>query len=101
MDERDRKLFGFGLLYHINYISSYLISLKDGSHRERLMRAVEVTPISLKLLGTSRILGKGCSWDLLYELSGVSAEVHSKWTLAFLAKFSTEMYSVHVYGPRC
>jgi hypothetical protein len=28
----------------------------------------EVTPISLKLLGTLRILGKGCSWDLLYEL---------------------------------
>ena len=36
----------------------------------------EITPISLKLLGTLRILGKGCSWDLLYELSGVSAEVH-------------------------
>jgi hypothetical protein len=48
----------------------------------------EVTPISLKLLGTLRILGKGCSWDLLYELSGVSAEVHRRWTLAFLAKFA-------------
>ena len=50
----------------------------------------EVTPISLKLLGTLRILGKGCSWDLLYELSGVSAEVHRRWTLAFLSKFALE-----------
>jgi hypothetical protein len=55
----------------------------------------EVTPIFLKLLGTLRILGKGCSWDLLYELSGVSAEVHRNWTLKFLEKFSTEMYSVY------
>lgn len=60
----------------------------------------EVTPISLKLLGTLRILGKGCSWDLLYELSGVSAEVHRRWTLAFLAKFALEMYPVYVHGPR-
>lgn len=60
----------------------------------------EVTPISLKLLGTLRILGKGCSWDLLYELSGVSAEVHRRWTLAFIAKFALEMYPIYVHGPR-
>lgn len=60
----------------------------------------ELTPIFLKLLGTLRMLGKGCSWDLLYELSGVSAEVHRKWTLAFIDKFSKELYSVYVHGPR-
>ena len=60
----------------------------------------EITPISLKLLGTLRILGKGCSWDLLYELSGVSAEVHRRWTLAFIAKFALEMYPIYVHGPR-
>ena len=32
----------------------------------------EVSPIELKLLVTLRILGKGCCWDLLYKLSGVS-----------------------------
>jgi hypothetical protein len=41
----------------------------------------ELTPISRKALGTLKILGKGCSWDLLYELSGVSAEVQKNWTL--------------------
>ena len=48
----------------------------------------EVAPIELKLLGTLRMLGKGCSWDLLYELSGVSAEVHRRWTSKFIAKFA-------------
>ena len=38
----------------------------------------ENPPVFLKLLGTLRILGKGCSWDLLYELSGISGEVHRK-----------------------
>ena len=60
----------------------------------------EWTPIFLKLLGTLRILGKGCSWDLLYELSGISGEVHRKWTLQFIHKFSEEMYPIHVHGPR-
>lgn len=60
----------------------------------------EIPPISLKLLGTLRMLGKGCSWDLLYELSGVSAEVHRRWTLKFIEKFSKEMYPVYVHGPR-
>jgi hypothetical protein len=60
----------------------------------------ETTPVFLKLLGTLRMLGKGCTWDLLYELSGVSAEVHRKWTLAFLDKFSKELYPVYVHGPR-
>jgi Plant transposon protein len=46
------------------------------------------------------MLGKGCSWDLLYELSGVSAEVHRRWTHKFLQKFSTELYPVYVHGPR-
>ena len=27
----------------------------------------EIPPVSLKLLGTLRMLGKECSWDLLYE----------------------------------
>ena len=60
----------------------------------------EVAPIELKLLGTLRMLGKGCSWDLLYELSGVSAEVHRRWTLKFIAKFALEMFPVYVHGPR-
>ena len=60
----------------------------------------EVSPIELKLLGTLRVLGKGCSWDLLYELSGVSAEVHRRWTLKFISKFALEMYPVFVHGPR-
>jgi Plant transposon protein len=60
----------------------------------------ETTPINLKLLGTLRMLGKGCSWDLLYELSGISGEVHRRWTHAFLAKFSKELYSIYVHGPR-
>ena len=60
----------------------------------------ETTPVFLKLLGALRMLGKGCSWDLLYELSGVSAEVHRNWTLAFLDKFSKELYPVYVHGPR-
>jgi hypothetical protein len=60
----------------------------------------KVPPVSLKLLGTLRILGKGCSWDLLYELSGVSAEVHRRWTLTFIEKFSMDMYPIYVHGPR-
>ena len=60
----------------------------------------ELTPIFLKLLGTLRMLGKGCSWDLLYELSGVSGNVHRKWTYLFIEKFSKEMYPVYVHGPR-
>jgi hypothetical protein len=60
----------------------------------------ETTPVLLKLLGTLRMLGKGCTWDLLYELSGVCAEVHRKWTLAFLDKFSKELYPVYVQCPR-
>jgi hypothetical protein len=56
----------------------------------------ETTPIFLKLLGTLRMLGKGCSWDLLYELSGVSAEVHRKWTHSFLDKFSKDMYPIYM-----
>lgn len=60
----------------------------------------KVPPVSLKLLGPLRILGKGCSWDLLYELSGVSAEVHRRWTLTFIEKFSKDMYPVYVHGPR-
>jgi hypothetical protein len=46
------------------------------------------------------VLGKGCSWDLLYELSGVSAEVHRRWTLKFISKFALEMFPVYVHGPR-
>jgi hypothetical protein len=46
------------------------------------------------------MLRKGCSWDLLYELSGISGEVHRKWTHAFLEKMSKELYSVYVHGPR-
>ena len=60
----------------------------------------ETTPIFLKLLGTLRMLGKGCSWDLLYELSGISGEIHRNWTHAFLAKFSKELYPIYVHGPR-
>ena len=60
----------------------------------------EIAPVSLKLLGTLRILGKGCSWDLLYELSGVSAEVHRNWTYKFMEKFTVEMYHIYVHGPR-
>ena len=60
----------------------------------------EIAPVSLKLLGTLRMLGKGCSWDLLYELSGVSAEVRRKWTLNFIDKFRKELYPVYVHGPR-
>jgi hypothetical protein len=37
---------------------------------------------------------------LLYELSGVSDEVHRKWTHSFLDKFSKDMYHVYVHGPR-
>lgn len=59
----------------------------------------ETTPTFLKLLGTLRMLGKGCSWDLLYELSGVSTEVHRRWTHKFLEKFSKELHPVYVHGP--
>jgi hypothetical protein len=61
---------------------------------------MDTTPIFLKLHSTLRMLGKGCTWDLLYELTGVSAEVHRKWTLVFLAKFSTVLYPIYVHGPR-
>ena len=60
----------------------------------------ELPPVFLKLMGCLRMLGKGCSWDLLYELSGVSAEVHRTWTHKFLDKFCKELYSVYVHGPR-
>ena len=60
----------------------------------------ETSPIFLKLLGTLRMLGKGCSWDLLYELSGISGNVHRRWTHAFLDKLSKELYPVYVHGPR-
>jgi hypothetical protein len=68
--------------------------------RERHICGYELAPVYLKLLGTLRMLGKGCSWDLLYELSGVSAEVHRNWTLSFIDKFSKELYPVYVHGPR-
>ena len=37
---------------------------------------------------------------MLYELSGVSGNVHRKWTYNFIEKFSKEMYPVYVHGPR-
>jgi hypothetical protein len=36
----------------------------------------------------------------MYMGLSVSAEVHRKWTLAFLDKFSKELYPVYVHGPR-
>ena len=57
-------------------------------------------PVELKILGWLRMLAKGCSWDLLYELSGISAEVHRNFALKFSEKFSQEMYHIYVHGPR-
>jgi Plant transposon protein len=101
LNERDGKTFRLRFTVPFQ-LYQQLLGFAERWFPQRKVDACgkEVTPISLKLLGTLRILGKGCSWDLLYELSGVSAEVHRKWTLAFIAKFSTEMYSVYVYGPR-
>ena len=101
LKSRDGKLFR--LRFTVPYqLYQQLLSFATSWFPQRRVDACgkEPAPIFLKLLGTLRMLGKGCSWDLLYELSGVSAEVHRKWTLAFIAKFSTEMYSVYVHGPR-
>lgn len=101
LNERDGKTFR--LRFTVPYpLYQQLLVFATNWFPQRRVDACgqELTPISLKLLGTLRILGKGCSWDLLYELSGVSAEVHRKWTLSFLAKFSEEMYPIYVHGPR-
>lgn len=58
------------------------------------------SPIKLKLLGALRILAKGCSWDLLYELTGISPRVHTLWTTSFLKKFNAERFHMFVHEPR-
>ena len=101
LNERDGKTFR--LRFTVPYqLYQQLLGFAENWFPQRLVDACgrELSPIFLKLLGTLRILGKGCSWDLLYELSGVSAEVHRKWTYKFLEKFSKEMYPIYVHGPR-
>ena len=101
LNERDGKTFR--LRFTVPYqLYQQLLGFAESWFPQRKVDACgkELTPICLKLLGTLRMLGKGCSWDLLYELSGVSAEVHRKWTLRFIEKFSVEMYPIYVHGPR-
>ena len=101
LNGRDGKLFRnrFTVPYDL-YRQVLLLAENWFPQKEKDICGRELSPIFLKLLGTLRMLGKGCSWDLLYELTGVSAEVHRKWTLAFIDKFSKEMYSIYVHGPR-
>lgn len=101
LNGRDGKLFRnrFTVPYPL-YLQLLVLAERWFPQKEFDVCGRETTPVFLKLLGTLRMLGKGCSWDLLYELSGVSAEVHRKWTLNFIAKFCTEMYPVYVHGPR-
>ena len=101
LNGRDGKFFRNRFTVPYQIFTELLIHAKDWfPQKTHDICGRETTPIFLKLLGTLRILGKGCSWDLLYELSGISAEVHRKWTLAFLDKFSKEMYPIYVHGPR-
>ena len=59
----------------------------------------ELPPVSLKLLGTLRVLGKGCSWNLLYELSGVSADVHRTWSYKFMENLARKC-TLYMYMGR-
>jgi Plant transposon protein len=101
LDSRDSKIFRnrFTVPYEL---FTQLLSFAENWFPQAKFDCCgrEVPPIALKLLGSLRMLGKGCSWDLLYELSGISADVHRRWTLAFVDKFSKDMYSVYVHGPR-
>jgi hypothetical protein len=101
LNGRDGKLFRnrFTVPYPL-YLQLLVLAERWFPQKKYDVCGRETTPVFLKLLGTLRMLGKGCSWDLLYELSGVSAEVHRKWTLNFIDKFSKEMYQVYVHGPR-
>ena len=101
LSSRDGKTFRNRFTVPYQLFEELLIMARNW-FSQRILDAFgkEVSPIELKLLGTLRVLGKGCSWDLLYELSGVSAEVHRRWTLKFISKFALEMYPVFVHGPR-
>lgn len=97
LNGRDGK--NFRLRFTIPYqVSTQLLQFAEAwfPHKMYNVCGKEIAPVSLKLLGTLRMLGKGCSWDFLYELSGVSAEVH----LTFIEKFCKELYPVYVHGPR-
>ena len=99
--ERDGKIFRLHFTVQFQ-LYQQLLDFAESCFPQSKVDAFgkELTPISRKPLGTLRILGKRCSWDFLYELSGVSAEVQKKWTLRFIEKFSTEMYPIYVHGPR-
>ena len=101
LDSRNSKIFRNRFTVPHQLYQQLLLLAEEWFPQKKLDVCLrENTPIFLKLLGTLRMLGKGCSWDLLYELSGVSGEVHRKWTHEFLYKFSQEMYPIHVHGPR-
>ena len=99
LKSRDGKTFRNRFTVPFQLFNELLVLAKSW-FPQRLVDAFgkEVSPIELKLLGTLRILGKGCSWDLLYELSGVSAEVHRRRTLAFIAKFASHRTIVKFDG---
>ena len=101
LSSRDGKSFCNRFTIPYRLFKEFLVKAKEWFSQNVLDAfGKEISPIELKLLGTLRILGKGCSWDLLYELSGVSAEVHRRWTYKFLEGFAREMYHIYVHGPR-
>jgi hypothetical protein len=58
-------------------------------------------PISILLLGTLRILGRGITFDGVAELSNVSEEVHRVFFHKFIEYFaSKEVFSKYVYPPQ-
>ena len=101
LNSRDAKLFRNRFTVPYQLFKQLLAHAEEWFPQKKYdVCGKKTTPIFLKLLGTLRMLGKGCSWDLLYELSGISGEVHRKWTYQFLDKFSKKMYPLHVHGPR-
>jgi hypothetical protein len=87
LNSRDGKFFRNGFTVPYQIFTGLLLRAQESFPQKKYdVCGRETTPIFLKLLGTLRMLGKGCSWGLLYELSGVSAEVHRKWTHSFLVR---------------
>ena len=57
------------------------------------------SPIGLLLLGSLRYLGRGFTFDDLYEATGISEEVHRRFFHVFIQFGSTVLYNRYVNTP--
>jgi hypothetical protein len=57
-------------------------------------------PLEIQVLGVLRVLGRGCCFDGIEEISNVDEETHRRFFHEFCAKFAKQYYKDYVYTPR-